>query len=174
MRYFSLALLTSAALAAPTTDKRADVLPTILFTPGAWHGTWAFDTVRSELEALGYPTDAVALPSVGSSNSSVGIADDAAALASELATLTDAGKNVVMVVHSYGGMVGSAAVEGYGYSDRTAAGLDGGVIMLVYLTAFAAPKDTSLLDALGGELLWWMQPDSTVRTITTYPIYKEN
>lgn len=30
------------------------------------------------------------------------------------------------------------------------------------MTAFAAPAQTSLLDALGGEYLWWMTPDASV------------
>lgn len=161
MQYSALALLAAASTAVAAPAPR-DLLPTIVFTPGAWHGTWAFDTVRDSLEVLGYPTEAVALPSVGNTNASVGVAEDAAALAAELATLTDAGKDVVIVCHSYGGVVASTAVEGYGYADRSAAGLDGGVIMLVYMTAFAAPAQTSLLDALGGEYLWWMTPDSTV------------
>lgn len=162
MHFASLALaaMATVGLAAPATKR--DILPTVVFTPGAWHGTWAFDTVRSQLETLGYPTEAVALPSVGNTNASVGVAEDAAALAAELATLTDAGKNVVMVCHSYGGVVASVAAEGFGYKDRSAAGLSGGVIMLVYMTAFAAPAQTSLLDALGGEYLWWMTPDASV------------
>lgn len=166
MHFASLALaaMVTAGLAAPT---KRDILPTVVFTPGAWHGTWAFDTVRAQLEALGYPTEAVALPSVGNTNASVGVAEDAAALAAELATLTDAGKDVVMVCHSYGGVVASSAVEGFGYKDRSSAGLgDNGVIMLVYMTAFAAPAQTSLLDALGGELLWWMTPDASGDFIT--------
>lgn len=164
MKYSALALhfLASTVFAAPA-QRRVDVLPTILFTPGAWHGTWAFDTVRASLEGLGYPTDAVALSSVGSTDATVGVTEDAAALAAELAVLTSAGKDVVMVCHSYGGVVASTAVEGYGSNDRAAAGLSGGVIMLVYMTAFAAPANTSLLDALGGVYLPWMiETDSTV------------
>ncbi|KAI7775808.1 hypothetical protein LA080_006222 [Diaporthe eres] len=160
----ALAAMVTVGLAAPATKR--DVLPTVVFTPGAWHGTWAFDTVRSQLETLGYPTEAVALPSVGNTNASVGVTEDAAALAAELATLTDAGKNVVMVCHSYGGVVASVAAEGFGYKDRSAAGLGGGVIMMVYMTAFAAPAQTSLLDALGGEYLWWMSPDASGEFIT--------
>lgn len=161
MHFTALALMATVGLAAPAAKR--DILPTVVFTPGAWHGTWAFDTVRSQLETLGYPTEAVALPSVGNTNASVGVTEDAAALAAELATLTDAGKNVVMVCHSYGGVVASVAVQGFGFKDRSAAGLgNNGVIMLVYMTAFAAPAQTSLLDALGGEYLWWMSPDTTV------------
>lgn len=32
------------------------------------------------------------------------------------------------------------------------------------MTAFAVPAQTSLLDALGGEYLWWMTPDASVST----------
>jgi pimeloyl-ACP methyl ester carboxylesterase len=156
MRFSTLALLATSAAALPA---KRDVLPTIVFTPGAWHGTWAFDMVRGNLSLLGYDTEAVALPSVGSTNASVGLADDAAALKTVLTELADAGKDIVMVTHSYGGTVGSTAVEGLGYKTRQAEGLDGGVIMLVYMTAFAAPANTSLLDALGGEYLWWMEAE---------------
>lgn len=171
MRFSPLALLASAALAAPSHSPRdlTTTLPTIVFTPGAWHGTWAFDTVRSGLEALGYPTVAVALPSVGSTNASVGVADDAAALVAELDTLAGEGKDIVMVCHSYGGVVASAASEGYGQKNRSAAGEDGGVIMLAYMTAFAMPAGESLLDGLGGEYLWWMTPDSTVCVALVHP-----
>ncbi|KAK0109800.1 hypothetical protein ONS95_002473 [Cadophora gregata] len=153
MRFVTLALFASSVLAFPA---KQDILPTIVFTPGAWHGTWAFDTVRSQLETLGYPTEAVALPSVGSNNLTVGLTEDASALRAELTTLTNAGKDVIMVVHSYGGVVGTNAVEGLGYAERAAAGLSGGVIMLIYMTAFAVPKGTSLLDGLGGSYLPWM------------------
>lgn len=145
MKYSAFALLASTALAAPAA--REDILPTIVFTPSAWHGIWVYDTVRASLESLGYPTVAVALPSVGNTNSSVGVTEDAAALSAELATLTDAGKDVVMISHSYGGVVASTAVEGYGYTSRSAAGLDGGVVMLVYMAAFAGKKH--ILSPLG-------------------------
>lgn len=170
MHFTALALMAMATVGLAAPAAKRDILPTIVFTPGAWHGTWAFDTVRSQLETLGYPTEAVALPSVGNTNASVGVAEDAAALAAELTTLTDAGKDVVMVCHSYGGVVASVAVEGFGYKDRSAAGSSNGVIMLVYMTAFAAPAQTSLLDALGGEYLWWMSPDTSVSVPNYIPI----
>ncbi|KAL2068897.1 hypothetical protein VTL71DRAFT_15235 [Oculimacula yallundae] len=156
MRFINLVLLASSVLAAPPMPKLPSTLPTVVFTPGAWHGTWAFDTVRSQLGALGYPTEAVALPSVGSNDLNVGLAEDAAALRTELTTLADEGKDIIMVVHSYGGMVATNAVEGLSYADRRAAGKRGGVTMLIYMTAFAVPLGTSLLNGLGGQYLPWM------------------
>jgi hypothetical protein len=54
-----------------------------------------------------------------------------------LTPLVNAGKNVVMVMHSYGGAPGSAAVKGLTRAVRQTAGLPGGVIELVYMAAFA-------------------------------------
>ncbi|OLN88353.1 hypothetical protein CCHL11_00534 [Colletotrichum chlorophyti] len=144
-------LLSSALVAAAAT------LPTVVFTPGAWHGPQSFDLVRAGLTLKGYESKAITLPSVGAEPATVGLEADAAVLRSTLETLADAGKEIVLVVHSYGGMVGGNAVEGLGYQQRAANNKKGGVITLVYLSAFAAPNGTSLLDMLSGEYLPWMR-----------------
>lgn len=134
-----------------TTEK-----PTILFVPGAWHFPAGFDVVREQLKALGYPSEAVALPSIGAIPPAKDLSDDAAHLRVSIEKLANHGKKIVLVTHSYGGVVGSCAVEGLGFGERKSAGVEGGVIQLVYLSAFALPKGTSLLDALGGKPLPWM------------------
>ncbi|KAF6805871.1 hypothetical protein CSOJ01_09227 [Colletotrichum sojae] len=159
MFFFKIAtFLTSALAVSAAVVPRAD-LPTIVFTPGAWHGPQSFDLVRAGLTLKGYPSEAITLPSVGAEPATVGLEQDAAALRSTLETLADAGKQIVLVVHSYGGMVGSNAVSGLGWQQRLDAGKTGGVIMMVYLSAFAAPNNTSLLDMLSGEYLPWMRVD---------------
>ncbi|KAK0370991.1 hypothetical protein CLIM01_11641 [Colletotrichum limetticola] len=147
-----IASLLSSALVAT-----AATLPTVVFTPGAWHGPQSFDLVRAGLTLKGYESEAITLPSVGAEPATVGLEQDAAVLRSTIETLADAGKEVVVVVHSYGGMVGGNAIEGLGYKQRAANNEKGGVIMLVYLAAFAAPNATSLLDMLSGEYLPWMR-----------------
>ncbi|KAG4418124.1 hypothetical protein IFR04_008717 [Cadophora malorum] len=131
--------------------------PTILFVPGAWHLPAGFDAVRELLKPLGYPTEAVALPSIGAEPPTKTLEDDAAVTRAAIEKLADAGKKVVVVTHSYGGVVGSCAVEDLGFATRKAAGKVGGVINFVYLSAFALPKGVSLLDALGGNPLPWMK-----------------
>lgn len=130
--------------------------PTVFFVPGAWHFPAGFDAVRELLKPLGYPTEAVALPSIGAEPPTKTLADDTAHTRAAIEKLADAGKQVVVVTHSYGGVVGSCAVEDLGFASRKAAGKQGGVINFVYLSAFALPKGVSLLDALGGNPLPWM------------------
>jgi pimeloyl-ACP methyl ester carboxylesterase len=93
---------------------------------GLWHGSWAWDAVRGRLEALGVPSAAVELPMTG-------LEDDVAAT---VATLDRFGKPAVLVGHSYGGAV------------VTAAGEHPHVRHLLYLAAFALAEGESVGRAL--------------------------
>lgn len=132
--------------------------PTFVFVHGAWHLPNYFDGVRGQLKALGLESEAVRLPSVGvpethGAKTQPGLDADAAAVRHVLHRLLADGKQVVLCVHSYGGLVGAQALgaspdangagvlpaEKLGFKHRAAAGLPGGVIMLAYVTAFVAP-----------------------------------
>jgi len=133
--------------------------PTILFSPGAWHYTAAFDAPRERLEKLGFPTEAVSLLSIGEEPPKSDLFDDAANLRAAIVKLVAAGKKVVLVAHSYSGVVGSIAVEGLDFVSRKKAGKEGGLVQFVFLSAFVLPKGISCLDALGGKYLPWMKTD---------------
>ncbi|PYH82492.1 alpha/beta-hydrolase [Aspergillus uvarum CBS 121591] len=123
----------------------ADAKPIFVFVPGAWHTPDTFDIIRDLLRQRGHDTDAVA-------NQSAGAADPSRALRA----LADQGCSIVVVAHSYGGIVAAGAVEGLGYTSRARAGQPGGVIQVVWMAAFVTPKDKSLLEMLGGNWLSWM------------------
>ncbi|KAJ5745076.1 hypothetical protein N7520_010258 [Penicillium odoratum] len=133
--------------------------PTILLIPGAWHLPDVFDDVRASLALRDFPSVAVALPSIGAEPPSKGLTDDVIFVQNEIKKLSDEGKKIVVVAHSYGGMVGADAVKGMGYAERKKDSSNGGVLILVYLAAFVAKSGTSLLDMLGGKWLPWMQLD---------------
>ncbi|KAI5819440.1 Alpha/beta hydrolase fold-1 [Pyronema omphalodes] len=137
--------------------------PTVVFAPGAWCEPDSYDTVRNILKQKGYPTVAVAHPSINSPTPGITtLADDAASLASTLRSLADEGKQILLAVHSYGGCVGSCAVEGLDIESRRKQGKKGGIIMLMYITAFVLPKGRSLKDGLGGNFVEWMVFDDKV------------
>lgn len=136
--------------------------PTILFIPGAWHLPDVFDDTRAALATRGFPSVAVGLPAIGAEPPTKGLIDDTVAVHNEIERLSDEEKQVVVVAHSYGGMVGAGAVKGLGYAERQKAGKKGGVIMLVYMAAFVAKSGTSLLDMLGGKWLPWMKLDVSI------------
>jgi pimeloyl-ACP methyl ester carboxylesterase len=133
--------------------------PIIVFAPGAWHTPDCFDITREQLHQRGWETEAVAYPSVGAEPPNKGLADDAAALRSTLEKIADEGKEIVLVVHSYGGLVGQNALMGLGLKQRQAIGKKGGVTIFIYLAAFVAPKGATIKAMLGGQFLPWMKFD---------------
>lgn len=131
--------------------------PTFVFSLGAWVPPAVFDETRSHLESLGFPSECPAHPSIGAQPPSKTLEDDVASLQAVLTTLTDEGRDLVVVSHSYGGVVASCAVEGLSKAARSESGKPGGVVKVVYLAAFALDKGQSLLDMLGGNYLPWMK-----------------
>jgi pimeloyl-ACP methyl ester carboxylesterase len=84
--------------------------PTFLLVPGAWHLPAYFDPLIDYLSSHGYFSVAVPLPSVNSSPAVTSLQPDVIAVADALTSLLDGGEDVVVVMHSYGGMVGTDAV----------------------------------------------------------------
>ncbi|KAF6794974.1 hypothetical protein CSOJ01_13552 [Colletotrichum sojae] len=145
----------------------ASTLPTILLVPGAWHRPWSFDLLRNDLQLRGFPTEAVALAGVGSSDPNVGLEEDTAAVRSELLKLVDAGKDVIVVPHSYGGVPVANAVKGLNQKDRTE---DGGVLMVLYMTSFALAAGAALADGAGTPP-WWDIKDGFISPLNGTEIF---
>ena len=93
----------------------------VVLVHGAWHGAWCWDEVRGRLGSAGIGSTAVELPLSG-------LADDVAAVTE---ALDAAGRDAVLVGHSYGGAV------------ITAAGVHPHVGELVYVAAFPLRADES-------------------------------
>ena len=131
--------------------------PIFFFIPGAWHSPDTFNAVRAVLAQRGHESTAVALPSVGSDKPfNVGLHADIAHVHHALRALAKMGRKIVLIMHSYGGMVGSGALEGLGYAQRQQNDLSGGVIMAVWMASFVTPKGKCLFDMLGNQWLPWM------------------
>lgn len=61
-------------------------------------------------------------------------------------------RDVIVVAHSYGGLVTTQSVTAEFSKAREAKGLAGGVVHLVFMCAFIVPLGESLESALGGLL----------------------
>ena len=116
--------------------------PTIAFVPGIAHQGSCFDPLIAKLRS-DYECVSRSLPSCFDSADApkVTLSDDVAFIRNEiLKPLIDAGKQVVVVMHSYGGLPGSNAVESLDPGTIKRQGGSGGVIGLVYIAAIVAPK----------------------------------
>jgi pimeloyl-ACP methyl ester carboxylesterase len=106
--------------------------PTLLLVHGSWHGPWCWERLIPELDSLGLTSATVALPSCGSDPAALGTVFDDAAVVE--AAITGIAGDVVVVGHSYGGVV------------ITEARFDAQVRHLVYLGAFMPDATQSLFD----------------------------
>ena len=131
------------------TSISGDSKPTILIVPGGWHSASVYSHFAAELESLGYPTTTTSLPSVNSkSPQTATCTEDSNALRKELLSLIETDeKDVVILAHSYGGLPAGGAAHGLSKTNDK----KGGVVGLIYMSAFVVPEGTSLLDYLGGK-----------------------
>ena len=95
---------------SPTSD-----LPTILLIQGSFQIPEVYEILVQGLVARGYPTVQPRLPSCSDVASpdfpQRSLEDDAVAVRTELTRLIESeGKTVVVVLHSYGGLVGGEAI----------------------------------------------------------------
>ncbi len=119
---------------------------------GAWHGGWAWDLVADRLRDAGHVVVAVDLPSSGSDPATLGSFDDDVAVVR--AALDGVGGGAVVVGHSYGGQVISAATAGRH-----------DVARLVYVCAFMLDVGESTTDALGADPPDWIEPVDDGRAV---------
>jgi pimeloyl-ACP methyl ester carboxylesterase len=135
--------------------------PTLIFVPGSWHipATW------SKVTALlpQYKCICVELPST-TSDTTKGLTADITAVRTVIAAETSAGNNVIVVVHSYGGAVGSSAIQGFTQPKEGSAEAGNGVVLgMVFIVTWFHPTGMSFMDALGGKApeppLWTMDTE---------------
>ncbi|KAL9631338.1 MAG: hypothetical protein Q9164_005947 [Protoblastenia rupestris] len=122
--------------------------PTVVIVPGGWHPTSSYSSLASALDKAGYPSLTTELPSfnpVDPSNTSC--TADADFVRQQILPLIETDKKeVIMLPHSYGGIPAGGAARGLSKKSRSKKGIKGGVIGLLYMSAFVVPEGQSLLD----------------------------
>jgi len=128
--------------------------PTLLILHGAWHHPDHFAPLIKLLTAAGYETICPVQPSYNANPATKTLLDDALFVRSLLTDVVEKdGKEVIVIMHSYGGMVGTEAVtESLSRKWRSEKGEQGGVVKLLYMCAFLLRKGQSLATPLGGQL----------------------
>ncbi|KAL8871343.1 MAG: hypothetical protein Q9198_007439 [Flavoplaca austrocitrina] len=137
-------------------------LPTIVLVPGAFHLASTMDLIKIQLEEAGHDTTVFELATVNQPE--LKVQDDVAALTGEVLhpLIEDQGKDIVLYLHSYAGFPGSAAIKGLSKTERLAAGKRGGILGLIYQSAFIPKPGDTLLQMIGGNYTPWQ--DANLRT----------
>ncbi|MCJ1471353.1 hypothetical protein MMC07_010001 [Pseudocyphellaria aurata] len=111
--------------------------PTLVIVPGAFHSPSHYGELIARLHQSEWPTLCLALPSLNPSDPhQADVAGDSAFIRERmLLPLLEAGKDILLVMHSYGGIPGSCAATGLSKSERASQGHEAGIVGIVYIAA---------------------------------------
>lgn len=150
--------------------------PTILLIPGAWFHPSTYDDFILQLHNLSFPTAYAPYPSLNPSHpATADAAHDAETILqnSLLPLIEHEGKDVVIVMHSYGGVPGSSAANGLSKAQRSAQGKKGGILGLIHISGFVLPGGASVADGQGGQLPEWVKQDEVRLTFSFSPSFQD-
>jgi len=107
--------------------------PTLVFVPGSWHRPTCYDTLIELIEPK-LKCVAVSLPTTAG-NPEATFKDDVDAAQKLIFAETRSGRDVVVIAHSYGGMVGNSAIKGFAKSKNGSNSEEGHVIGLILIAS---------------------------------------
>ena len=124
----------------------AGAQPTIVVIPGAFHATEHYADLVAKLDQAGYPVLMASLPTTNPKDpQGQSFIEDAAYIRDELLLPTlHSGIDVILVMHSYGGVPGSSAAVGLHNSCKDSPKERGKVLGLIYISAFLLKEGTEV------------------------------
>ena len=131
------------------------VKPTIVLLQGTFQLPEVYHKFAKIIESRGFPVVQPSYPSLTGQDepdfTKKTLADDVRVVETAIGNLVDGeGKTVLVVMHSYGGLVGAEVVpEDLTLKSRRDRGLPGGVASLFYFAAFVMPMGQSVATAVG-------------------------
>jgi hypothetical protein len=136
--------------------------PFIVILPGGSQNPTHYGYLAHLLQLAGYPTYSALLPSVGASEP-VTTQDDMAYIRDRIIMpiLEHEGHDVVLMMHSYSGVPGSAAALGLGKKERLAQGKKTSVIGQIFVAAMLQKggDGTDIFTTIGGAFPPFLRPD---------------
>lgn len=128
-------------------------MATVVIVPGSFFPASGYDNQVASLAAAGITAKVVSLPSVGPrAEGAATMTDDVNEIVRVVEPLLDAGTEVVLLTHSYGGIPGTQSMQHISKKSREAAGKAGGVETIIYLTSLILPVGSSNTDVMGKEI----------------------
>ena len=125
--------------------------PTILLVHGGWTGPEQFSKIIVLLESKGYPTCAPTLPSVGTVPALQNFDEDVETIRNAARSLIDSGKEVAIIMHSYGAIPGCEAMRDLKTKKMHSGEPGGGVVKMIFLAGLVVPVGGSTWKSEKGE-----------------------
>jgi pimeloyl-ACP methyl ester carboxylesterase len=127
-------------------------LPTLVFIPGAWHKPTCYDKIINILQKYKLKCISITLPST-LGNPEATFKDDLDITRNSISSEIGQGNNVVVIAHSYGGMVGNSAIKGFAKpkgTDEASSTSIGHVIGLILIASGYTFTGLSFMDPFFG------------------------
>ena len=125
------------------TKPTMSIKPTFILVPGNFLPASYFNDLAKRLESRSFPTQLVSIPSTGSSTPLSSNGPDIAAVKAILEPLVNAGKEIVIVGHSYGSIPMCEAAKGIGKQERVGREESGGIVKLIFVAAWLLQEGES-------------------------------
>ncbi|KAL8728900.1 MAG: hypothetical protein Q9181_005189 [Wetmoreana brouardii] len=142
---------------APEQLTKPQLRPTIILIHGGWQGPETYSSVVPLLEKAGYSAFAIALPSAGNIPATPDFSADVNIVRNAVTSTLAAGKDVVLVMHSWGAVVGCEALKGIKNDEARMAMASevslriGKVVKLAFIAGLLSPEGKAPRDADRGE-----------------------
>ncbi|KAF7939178.1 uncharacterized protein EAE97_007259 [Botrytis byssoidea] len=125
----------------------SETKPTLILLSGSWHNPQNYLKLVSALSTYSYDLLIPSLPSMnGAQPPTADLYTDTDFVRSYISDLVSQGKHIIVLMHSYGGQVGTNALTEFAVSTRKSQGLSGGVVHLLYISAFMMLEGESMMD----------------------------
>ncbi|KAL8933893.1 MAG: hypothetical protein Q9216_006168 [Gyalolechia sp. 2 TL-2023] len=131
--------------------------PTIVLVHGGWQGPETFSLIVPGLERAGYSVFAVTLPSASVVPAVPDFSSDVAVVRNAVTSTLAIGKDVVLVMHSFGAVVGCEAMKGVKVDEASLAMATEGalrigrVVRLAFIAGLLFPEGKAIRDISRGE-----------------------
>ncbi|KAL9635073.1 MAG: hypothetical protein Q9204_002755 [Flavoplaca sp. TL-2023a] len=111
--------------------------PAIVLVHGAWHVPDHYTKLVERLRQADFEVVCPLLPTCDNKKRlTADLYEDARIVRDQTVALIERSQEVIMLLHSYGGAVGTEAIKGLSKNERTQANLYGGVTHLIYMCGF--------------------------------------
>ncbi|KAM0798352.1 Alpha/beta hydrolase fold-1 [Usnea florida] len=117
--------------------------PTFVLVPGNFLPPAYYASTAKLLESHGFQTRLITIPRTGSKLPLTSNEPDILAVRQVLEELSESGRDIIVVAHSYGSIPTCEAAQGFGHQERLKLGKTGGIIRIVFVAAWLLQEGES-------------------------------
>ncbi|KAF5531190.1 hypothetical protein FNAPI_13341 [Fusarium napiforme] len=135
--------------------------PHVVIVPASFAPPSLYSKLVQSLVQYKLQTTVIDLPSVGFRDAlpAASMEEDAEHIKTVITKLADEGHEVILVMHSYGGICGTESTAGVSRTERQVAGKPGGIVHLIYISSPVPEIGVSVKTMMGDNMPHFMKAE---------------